>query len=50
VQVDAAVNNSSSNSNAVASLGLVVTTNPVELFEVQPIADKVDELITALRR
>ena len=40
----------SSNSNAVANLGLVITTNPVELFQVQPIADKVDELINALRR
>ena len=40
----------SSNSNAVANLGLVITTNPVELFQVQPIGDKVDELINALRR
>ena len=39
----------SSNSNGVATLGLSVS-NPPQQSEVQAIADKLDELINALRR
>ncbi len=49
-QVNAAFNGSSNNSNGVSTLGLTITNNPPQQFEVQPIADKVDELINALRR
>jgi hypothetical protein len=34
----------------VASLGLTLPNNPPQNFEVQPIADKLDELINTLRR
>lgn len=40
----------SSNSNGVANLALTIANNPPQNFDVQPIADKVDELINALRR
>ena len=46
----ASIAGTSSNSNGVASLGLVIGNNPPQQYEVQPIADKVDELINALRR
>ncbi len=49
-QLDAAIAGSSGNSNGVGNLGLTITTNPTEIFQVQPIADKLDELINALRR
>ncbi len=49
-QLNAAIATTSSNSNGVASLGLVIGNNPPQQFEVQPIADKLDELINALRR
>ena len=49
-QLAAAIAGTSNNSNGVGNLSLGITTNPVESFEVQPIADKVDELINALRR
>ena len=39
----------SSNSNAVGTLGLAVN-NPPTQADVQTIADKIDELINALRR
>lgn len=46
----AQIANTSSNSNAVANLSLTLPNNPPNNFEVQPIADKVDELINALRK
>ncbi len=49
-ELAAAIAGASNNSNGVASLSLTITTNPTELFQVQPIADKLDELINALRR
>ena len=41
---------SSNNSNGVGNLSLTINNNPPQQSEVQPIADKVDELINALRR
>ncbi len=49
-QLTAAINGSSTNSNGVANLNLAIANNPPQNFEVQPIADKLDELINALRR
>ena len=49
VQLEDAINGTSTNSNAVDTLGMVVTDPPTQ-SEVQQIADKVDELIAALRR
>ena len=49
-KLNAAIAGTSNNSNGVGNLSLGLTTSPVESFEVQPIADKVDELINALRR
>ena len=49
-QLNAAIAGTSSNTNGVGNLSLTITTNPTELFQVQPIADKLDELINALRR
>ena len=49
-QLSAAIAGTSSNSNGVANLALSIVNNPPQNFEVQPIADKVDELINALRR
>ena len=48
-ELAAAVQSTSSNSNAVSTLVMVVTDPPTQA-EVQMIADKLDELITALRR
>ena len=48
-QLDAAINGTSANSNAVATLGMTVSDPPTQA-EVQAIADKIDELINALRR
>ena len=49
-QISAAFNGSSNNSNGVANLSLTINNNPPQQWEVQPIADKVDELINSLRR
>ncbi len=49
-QIAAAIAGTSSNSDGVANLGLSIVNNPPQNFEVQPIADKLDELINALRR
>lgn len=49
VQLTDAIATTSSNSNAVTTLGMVVSDPPTQ-GEVQLIADKVDELINALRR
>ena len=49
-QLDAGLATTSSNSNAVANLGLAIANDPPQIGEVQPIADKLDELINALRR
>ena len=45
----AGINGTSSSSNAVTTLGLVVS-NPPSQAEMQSLADKMDELILALRR
>jgi hypothetical protein len=50
VQVSSVLATSSNNSNGVAQLSLNITNNPPQQYEVQPIADKLDELISALRR
>ena len=49
-QIAAAIGASSNNSNGVGTLGLTIANNPPQQSEVQPIADKLDELINALRR
>ena len=49
-QLTAAIAGTSNNSNGVGNLSLTINNNPPQQFEVQPIADKVDELINALRR
>ena len=49
-QIAAAIGASSNNSNGVGTLGLAIANNPPQQSEVQPIADKLDELINALRR
>ena len=49
-QLNTAITGTSSNSNAVGNLSLTINNNPPQQFEVQPIADKMDELINALRR
>ena len=49
-QLGSAVAGTSSNSNGVGTLGLSIGNNPPQQWEVQPIADKMDELINALRR
>ncbi len=48
-QLDDAISGSSANSNGVSTLGLAVSDPPTQT-EVQAIADKLDELILALRR
>ena len=48
-QLTSAINTTSSNSNAVTTLGLVVSDPPTQ-GEMQSLADKMDELILALRR
>ena len=45
----AAIGGTSSNSNGVGNLGLAIS-DPPQQGEVQAIADKLDELINALRR
>ena len=49
-QLNAAIGGTSSNSNGVGNLSLTINNNPPQQSEVQPIADKVDELINSLRR
>ena len=49
-QITSALAGSSNNSNGVGNLSLTINNNPPQQSEVQPIADKVDELINALRR
>ena len=49
-QLNTAIAGTSNNSNGVGNLSLTINNNPPQQFEVQPIADKVDELINALRR
>ena len=49
-QIAAAITATSSNSNGVGNLALSIINNPTQQSDVQPIADKVDELINALRR
>ena len=48
-QLNDAIDGSSANSNAVDTLGMAVSDPPTQ-SEVQQIADKIDELINALRR
>lgn len=48
-ELDAAINGTSMNSNSVNILNLPIS-DPPSAAEVQAIADKLDELITALRR
>ena len=48
-QLNSAISGTSSNSNAVATLGLVVSDPPTQA-EMQQVVNKLDELITALRR
>lgn len=47
--LSAAIDGTSSNTNGVATLGMAVSDPPTQA-EVQTIADKLDELINALRR
>ena len=49
-QLNAAIGGTSNNSNGVGNLSLSINNNPPQPTDVQPIADKVDELINALRR
>ena len=49
-QLNAAIAGTSNNSNGVGPLSLTINNNPPQPGDVQPIADKVDELINALRR
>jgi hypothetical protein len=48
-QLNAAISGTSNNTNGVAFLSLVVSDPPTQ-GEVQQIANKLDELIAALRR
>ena len=48
-QLTDAIDGTSASSNAVATLGMTVSDPPTQ-GEVQQLADKMDELITALRR
>ncbi len=48
-QFDAAIETTSANSNGVTTLGISVSVPPTQ-SEVQDIVNKLDELITALRR
>jgi len=49
-QISGVLAQTSSNSDGVANLGLTIANNPPQQWEVQPIADKLDELINSLRR
>jgi hypothetical protein len=49
-QLGTVLDATSRNSNGVSPLGLTIANNPPQQGETQPIADKLDELINALRR
>lgn len=49
-QLTAAIAGTSNNSNGVGTLGLAIGNNRPQQWEVQPIADKLDERTNALRR
>ena len=49
-QINAAIAGSANNIPGVSPRNLVINNNPPQQFEVQPIADKVDDLINSLRR
>ena len=49
-QLNAAIANTAQNIAGVGSLSLSITNNPPQPSDVQPIADKVDELISRLFR
>ena len=49
-QLNAAIAGTANNIPGVSPLNLTINNNPPQQWEVQPIADKVDELINALRR
>jgi hypothetical protein len=49
IQQRATIPGTSNNSNAVGTLGMIVSDPPTQ-SEMQQIADKMDELINALRR
>ncbi len=49
-QLASAIAGTANNIPGVSNLNLIINNNPPQQFEVQPIADKVDELINALRR
>ena len=49
-QLNSAISGTANNIPGVAPLNLVINNNPPQQSDVQPIADKVDELINNLRR
>ena len=49
-QLTAAIAGTANNIPGVSALNLVINNNPPQQSDVQPIADKVDELINSLRR
>ena len=49
-QLTAAIAGTAQNIPGVSALNLVISNNPPQQFEVQPIADKVDQLINSLLR
>ena len=50
VQVGAAIAATANNIPGVSPLNLTIGNNPPQIWEVQPIADKLDQLINALLR
>ncbi len=49
-QLTNAIASTANNIPGVSNLSLTINNNPPQQFEVQPIADKLDELINSLRR
>ena len=49
-QINAAIAGTANHIPGVSALNLTISNNPPQKFEVQPIADKLDELINSLRR
>ena len=49
-QLNAAIAGTANNIPGVSPLNLAINNNPPQQFEVQPIADKLDQLINALLR
>ena len=49
-QLNAAIAGTANNIPGLSPLNLTINNNPPQQWEVQPIADKVDELINSLRR